>query len=118
MKKILLHPIAALFFTIISIIFMISLQKTRQRSENVSQIAEQLKNQVNQLELEVKQAENSLNQDSLGLEQEKVIRNELLMKKEGEIIFQLPPVKPVGEVVVNQVETLTPAEAWKQLITE
>jgi len=103
MKNILLHPITALFFTILSIIFIISLQKTRQRSENVTQVADQLKVQVDQLRLELDQAENSLNQNNLGLEQEKVIRNELLQQKEGEIIFQLPHVEPVGQAVAGQI---------------
>ena len=116
MNKIIFHPITALFLTVIAATFAVSLQKTRQKSEGVAQTANQLKSQVDQLKLELKQVENSLNQDNLSLEQEKVIRNELLMKKEGETIFQLPSISPTEEVVIGQTQAVKPIEAWKQLI--
>jgi len=117
MKNIFFHPITALFFTILAVIFIISLQKTRQKSEQVVETADQLKNQVSQLKLELDQSENSLNQENIQLEQEKAIRNELLMQKEGEVVFQLPPIELVKQDVIEQQESLKPIEAWKQLFS-
>lgn len=49
------------------------------------------------------------------ISQEKVIRNELLLQKPGEYIFQIPEIT-VEETAATQQEETTPWQEWKKVL--
>lgn len=114
--RLLYHPLTLLAFTLLSIIFALSLYSSRQKmrtsTEQISvleQEVDQMASQVSDLELEVQDATSST-------AQEKIIRDELLRQKPDEIIVQLPAIEEVKITLPSPSPAPTPWEEWKQLL--
>jgi len=97
--------------------FYISLDQSSQRATISGQEIDNLEKEVAQTKEEISQLETDLKIAQHPIAVEKVIRNQLLMQKENEYVFQLPPV----EIIENppQVEEqLTPWQEWQQVLFE
>ena len=108
------NPVFLLVFTILAIISIISLRKTNEKANISRRNIENLEKTVSKLEEEVEAGKEDLEDSQNEIYKEKIIRNELLQKKENEIILQIPEVKEenMEEVVEDQGQL----EAWKELI--
>ena len=115
MKKLLAHPLVMLGITIFVILFVISLQKTAQKS-NVATENVRLLEENNQLLIDqIEQEKDALEYANTDLSKEKIIRNELLMQKPGEYVIQIP-----NDVVIDQqsgeVQQQSAWDEWQQLL--
>jgi len=115
MKKVLFNPIFIVLITFFSIILITSLNRSKQKAAISKQNLKQVEQEIAILEQKVKQNETKLYQAQTDFTKEKIIRNELLMKKEGEIVVNLPLSKVSVEKVMTEEET-TAWQEWKRLL--
>lgn len=115
MKNLLFHPLTALLFTVIAILFVVSLRKTAQKSEVSSKNVEVLEEKINQLSGEIEAEQQALEYASSKLAREKMLRNELLLQKPGEYILQIPNEESLN-VNQNVNEEQTNLKTWWELI--
>lgn len=72
---------------------------------------------VEELEAKKKEVLEKIESDNSDFSQEETIRNELNMKKDGEIILQLPPLPTTSpDIDPTPTATLRPLPAWKEQI--
>ena len=83
MAKLVYNPIFLTALTILSIIFSISLYKSAKKSQYSAQNLQNLETEVSKIEQDISLLEASLEEANQPFAQEKIIRDELLMKKEG-----------------------------------
>lgn len=116
MSKLLFNPISFLVITIVSIIFSISLYKSAQRTSYSTENLKSLEEEVEQIEAEVLALETAIEESQQPFAKEQIIRNELLMKKGGEYVIQIPDelVNKTQEII--EVETSSPWVEWQKLL--
>ncbi len=115
MKKLLFNPIFLVLITFFSVLIIISLNKTSQKAFTAQKNLNKVETEISYLEQELENNKRELYQTKTDLNKEKIIRNELLMKKEGEIIVNLP-LKEESEIVTLQNEKTTAWEEWKKVL--
>lgn len=115
MKKLLFNPIFLVLITFFSVLIIISLNKTSQKALTAQKNLNKVETEISYLEQELENNKRELYQTKTDLNKEKIIRNELLMKKEGEIIVNLP-LKEESEIVTLQNEKTTAWEEWKKVL--
>lgn len=113
-SKILSHPITIVLFSLIFVLFFISLRKNATKTKISTQNISTLENEIQSLEKKIDESQKELEIAQSPLSQEKIIRNELLMQKEGEYIVQLPELKK--KEVKNEKGKTSPWEAWRELM--
>lgn len=117
MSKIIYHPVIVIIFTIIGIVFFISLSKSAQKTDISSRNIEFLEKEVNDMSIETAKIEEKIIETDSDEFKEKVIRNELLLQKPGEKIIQMPTE---GNIESAAAATITqekkPIEEWWKLI--
>ncbi len=117
MIKIIYHPFIIIIFTVISIIFFISLDKSSQKTEISSKNIEILEQEINDMSAQTAQLEEKIIDSDSEAYKEKVIRNELLLQKPGEKIIQLPSVNyKESNIEPDTVENKQPLDMWLDLI--
>ena len=89
-RNILYHPISIVIITILAILFYISLEQSSKKTEQSAQQIEILESEVNQLSDKIISLEEKIVLADSDEFKEKVVRNELLLQKEGEYILQIP----------------------------
>lgn len=116
MGKIFENKLVLITAVILVVIFSISLRKTRLKTEYSAYVLEQKEAGVKELEAEVKNLKQKNEQVKNEYYQEKIIRNELLMQKPGEVVLQLPP--EVKKPTPTTTPTPTPENVmkWKQVV--
>jgi cell division protein FtsB len=87
--RLLSHPIIILALSIGGIIFFISLNKSAEKTQNSSENIRVLEYEVNQISNDVIELEKNIEKTESEQFKEKVVRNELLLKKEGEYVLQI-----------------------------
>lgn len=91
MRRLLTNPIILLVFILISVIFYVSLDKTgKKRAQSAEVIAEHQK-EVEKAKENLRDLEAQTGIESDEFEKEKIIRDQLLMIKEGEYAVQIAP---------------------------
>lgn len=115
-KKLLLSPIAVIILTVISIFFSISLYRSAQKSTFSAQNLEALEREVATVKQEVKSLEDSLEAAEQPLNQEKIIRNELMMQKPGEYVVQIANQEENTADTKEKMTSMTPLQEWKEVI--
>jgi cell division protein FtsB len=116
MSKLIFNPVAFLGITIISVIFSISLYKSAQRTIYSTENLKSLEEEVVNTEREVLALETAIKDSQQPFAQEQIIRNELLMKKPGEYVIQIPDELVKKTQDVTETETLSPWEEWQFLL--
>lgn len=112
------HPVSLLLLGILTAVFFVSLDKTAARRTQSTQILTELESEVSTLQEEVYTLEKTAEKVKTTFAEEKIIRNELLMKKEGEYVVMITdlPTTNAAESVKNTQHT--PLQAWKQLLLQ
>lgn len=116
MTRWLYHPLVVLILTLVGLGFSYSLysniKKTRSSTEHVSV----LEQETLQIASEVSLLQEKLNSAQSPANQEKIIRDQLLMQKPGETVVQLPPLTASAATTTAPRPSPKPAEAWNQLL--
>lgn len=115
MLKLLSNPIIIVIFTILSIIFFFSLERTGNRRLQSAETINQLEHEVTSLESEVEHLTTEVTQADSSLNQEMIFRNELLMKKPGEYVVQLPDITATQQAENQEAHTTNPLQEWQSL---
>jgi len=110
MSKLIFNPITFLGITIISIIFSISLYKSAKRTSYSAENIKSIEEEVLKTEAEVLALEIAIEESQQPFIEEKIIRNELLMKKPGEYVIQIPNELIEQTQTTIEVKTLSPWE--------
>ncbi|MBU0576464.1 septum formation initiator family protein [Patescibacteria group bacterium] len=116
MSKIIFNPVSLAVLTIISIIFSISLHKSAQKPRYLAQNLQNLESEIMKIEQDVALLEKSIEEAQQPFSQEKIIRDELLMKKPGEYVVQIPDELIKISQPQIQEENLSPWEEWQGLL--
>ena len=116
MSKLIFNPITFLGITIISIIFSISLYKSAKRTSYSAENIKSIEEEVLKTEAEVLALEIAIEESQQPFIEEKIIRNELLMKKPGEYVIQIPNELIEQTQTTIEIKTLSPWEEWQQLL--
>lgn len=119
MKQLIYNPLVAIIFTIVTAVITFSLYRNTQEIKKSTQSIQILEDQIEKKEANIDHLENQLDQSSSEFTQEKIIRNELLLQKEGEYIVQI--ADQADDQIAQQAEKInnkTPWQEWKELILE
>lgn len=115
MQKLINHPLVILLLTGLTIMIVISLNRTAQKSKVSSENVRLMEQKNEQLRQQIDFQQQAIDEASTGLAKEKILRNELLLQKPGEYVLQIP-----DEMVINQqngqLEQKTPLQEWQQLV--
>lgn len=115
-KDILSHPLSVLIFTILCLIFIFSLRESAKKAQVSKESIQKLEQSVNQMETELKNEQEKSADAQSDLSTEKIIRNELLQKKEGETILQIPDRDDSGSTDEEKLEKTGPLDEWRELL--
>lgn len=111
MLKLLKSPLLLILTTIFTIIFYISLSKTQQKNEFVDQQIETISKENQEL-----QKNNIVLEEKLSsINPEQIIRDEFLMKKEGEYVVKIP-APPTKTQEVKEKNDQSNLQLWFDLI--
>jgi cell division protein FtsL len=116
MNNLLQKPFIILIATIITSIFVFSLRKTASKSLVSQQNVELLEEKIQDINNQIENEEKELKTTSSEFVKEKAQRNELLRKKAGEYVLQIPLEEDELEAN-NTISIKKPIEAWKELFT-
>ena len=115
-SKLVFNPISFIGITIISIIFSISLYKSAQRTRYSTENLKSLEQEVAETEKEVAALETAIQESQQPFAKEQIIRNELLMKKTGEYVIQIPDELVSKTQSVVEAKKNSPWEEWQKLL--
>jgi len=103
MPKWIYSPLSAIIFTIVGISILVSLQKTNEQLAQSAEILDLMRTEVATLENEVFESARTSEIASSVATKERIIRDELLQKRPGEHVVQLPNLDELyPEFDVNQ----------------
>lgn len=114
MKRLFLHPLAIVLITFICFLIFFSLKKTSQKAVISNKNIQVLEQEIDQLEQFIISNQNKLYQSEQDFAKEKILRDQLLMQKDGEIIIQLP----IEDLEVGKKDkqlAVKPWEEWRKL---
>ena len=111
MLKILKNPLAIIVFTVITLIFYVSLSKTQQKSYDTLAKINDAQKEKQYLESKNKDLEEKLQ----NIDSEHIIRDEFLMQKPGEYVVKVPSL-PDTEDKVGQEENQSNLSKWKSIL--
>lgn len=109
-------PLAVLAITVLFLIALISLQNSKRQAAISEASLKQLEQETKQLEQQAAQSQIEFEQKQQEIAREKVIRNELLEQKEGEIVLQVPEKEQVSDSENQPSKKSNPFEEWKSLL--
>ena len=110
------HPLIKVAFTLLSLVFSLSLYSSWKRHQATAQEVKQAEIQVAQLQQQVNQASQEVLSANDSASQEKIIRDELLMQKPGEIVLQIPTVKADEVPLPLPSPSPTNWEKWQKVL--
>lgn len=116
MTRLVYNPFFFTALTILSVIFSISLHKSAQKTRYSAQNLQNLELEVKKIEQDISLLDASLEEANQPFAQEKIIRDELLMKKEGEYVVQIPDDLVQTSKPLPEIKTTTPWEEWQKLL--
>ena len=116
-KKILFHPLVFLLISLASLLLIFSLYQNAQEITNSTTDLKKIELEVDQKEQKIESLENQLNQAQTNFTKERIIRDELLMQKEGELIIQIPEDQTIEIPQIDEEKPLTPWQEWKNLLS-
>lgn len=89
-EQIMAHPLMVILISFLAILLILSLQENKQKALLSSENLEQNQDNIKLLKDTVNKKEEFFNQTQNDLYKEKLIRNELVQNKEGELVIQIP----------------------------
>jgi cell division protein FtsB len=115
MKNLFYHPLTAILITALVIYFIISLRSNLKKLEISRQNLSNIQQDVTQLSKEVESQKQTLHEAQQPLAQEKLARNELLLKKSGEYVIDLPDIV-LKDIKLEPSPSPRPIKKWMELI--
>lgn len=109
------HPLVILVVTGLALAFSWSLWQTRQRFSHAQEYTHQLEAAVQNLGTDVDQLAATTRQASTSANQERIIRDQLLMQQPGDVVIQLPPLPPLPSPSPDPTPP-TPWQAWQDVL--
>lgn len=116
MRKLLSHPVVMLFSIVVVGLIIVSLQFSKDQVSRRAAIVASQEESLEKIQTEVAELEARLEQSSDPFYQEKVLRDELLLQKDGEIVIQIPREQLPEIVRPSATPTQTPWESWRQIL--
>lgn len=116
LSQIVYHPTFVFGITLVVIAFCVSLFMNSREIRSSSDLVTHLRSQVAQKQQEYNKTKEQASQAQTPLNQESIIRNELLLQKPGEYIVQMPDLpEPITTRSVIQ-KQLSPWEEWQKIL--
>jgi cell division protein FtsB len=122
-QQILELPLMIVLISFLAILLILSLQENKKKSLIDTKNLEQNQKNIKLLEKKVEEKEEFLEQAQDNLYKEKLIRDELVKSKEGEVVIQIPS-ENFDNIKENKQETLDKIDyrvqnwgAWWKLLT-
>ncbi len=116
MHKIFENKLTLIIVIILVAVFSISLKKTRLKTEYSEKVLKQKSLGVEKLKEDVSKLEEKNRVLDNKFYKEKIIRNELLMQKPGEVVIQLPPEATQPSPTLSPTPTPSNIKRWEKLI--
>jgi negative regulator of sigma E activity len=116
MIRLLSHPLTILIFSGLSLALFLSLRQNAQETGQSGEMVVQMEREVQNLEYEMASLRQETESAASALRREKIIRNELLKKKPGEEVIQMPGFEDARLPPSKPSPTPTPWEEWKELL--
>lgn len=116
MRSLLVHPLAVAFFTLVALVFSVSMYLSAKSQSDGKEVIAALEESVARQQMRVSELEEqaALAQDPFV--QEKIQRDERLQQKPGEILLQLPPITVPSPTPQPTPVQLTPWQEWRALL--
>ena len=115
MNKLIYHPIFIGLVSLLAIIFIISLNKNNQKSKLSNQSISHIQTEIDMLKIQIDTQKEKLEAVKDPLSKEKILRDQLLLKKENEYVVQIPDIE-VEEDENFSKNKISAWEEWKKLI--
>lgn len=117
-EKLLSHPLFIVIFSSLCLLSVISLRESSKKALISKESIQKLEKNTELMEKELAKEKNKFEDKQEEIVLEKIIRNELLQQKEGEIILQIPDEESSdnhvnGEIVI---ENNKPLKEWWKLL--
>lgn len=119
MHDLIYKPISIVVITLVGMLIIFSLWQNTKEIKNSSELVKNLENQVAEKQADISQMENQLESASSDFTKEKIIRDELLLQKQGEYVIQIindDPKKNDLDQAVNL--KISPLRAWQKLLLQ
>ncbi len=117
MAKLLEHPLTIILITIVSALLIISLRRTAKKSDQSTAEIAQLEEKAYNLSQEVKDLQDELEHSKSPTYKEKILRDQLLLQKDGEYVVQLSvPEIEHNDAEITPQKTKTNQEKWFDLL--
>ena len=110
------HPLTALSLTLVTLVAVISLRQTAQKTQISSEETKVLDQEVQKIASEISELKAQVELAEHPFTQERILRNELLMQKPGEYVVQIPEVSVPPRPQPTPTPTLSPWQAWQQVL--
>lgn len=109
MLRIIFHPVILIIFTLVSIFFSFSLYQSAQKTKISSESLQLLQQEIENAKAEQEKLELALRESESSVTKERIIRDELLMKRPGEYVIQLPDIPEQGKLSASAESS---ADSW------
>lgn len=111
------HPLLIILFTCLCLLAIFSLRESTKKASVSKESIQKLEKTVSTLEKEVIKDKQKLEETQNPIAIEKIVRNELLLKKEDEIILQIPESEENSQNSQDQIKQKNgPIEEWRKLL--
>jgi len=115
-SKIIFHPLTAVVLTIVSIFILMQNHQKLKRLDIARKNIQQAKQEVKAVEEELLQVEAALEAAQEPLTQETLLRDSLLMQREGELVIKLPEINIVEEESEREQIDEDNWRAWMEVV--
>ena len=117
MAKPLEHPITIIAISVAAFLLIISLRQTSQKSQQSTSEVSVLEEKAYNLSKEVQDLQTELEHSKSPEYKEKIIRDQLLLQKEGEYIVQLTaPETPSSDTEITEEQPRSNQDKWLEIL--
>lgn len=116
-EKLLSHPLFIVIFSCLCLLSIISLRESSKKALVSKESIQKLEKNTELMEKELAKEKNKFENKQEEIILEKIIRNELLQKKENEIVLQIPDKENSSNHINNDttIKTNQPLKEWRKL---
>lgn len=115
MRHFLFHPLTVLILTGVTVVLAVSAYRLGQKNRTSTEYLGVLEQEMDKISSEVFHLQHQAAEAADPITKEKIIRNELLMQRPGEVVVEVPQA-PAESTVASSAAELTPAQQWWQLL--
>lgn len=115
-EKLLSHPFFIIIFSCLCLLSIVSLRESSKKALVSKESIQKLEKNTELMEEDLAKEKDKLENKQEEIVLEKIMRNELLQKKEGEIILQIPDQENIEFSEKESVEKNGPLQEWLKLL--